>query len=220
MKTHQLILQSYKGLKSVALVVLLTFSTIMFLAGCRSAGETEELTIPQEDEVTVQPVQHTIDNEPIPLVETDMILTLEGYGAIGALEDDDLSVTDMLMYAVQDEYLARGEYMAIIEQFGDEKPYANIVKAEETHLSFLREVYLAYELEFPEDSSADHIVIPATLLEAAETGVQAEIDNIAMYELFLAHDLPENVIEVFTALKEGSDSHLLAFEKQVNRLSD
>jgi hypothetical protein len=56
------------------------------------------------------------------------------------------------------------------------------------------------------------------LLEAAEVGVQAEIDNIAMYNLFLTHDLPDNVFEVFSALKSGSDSHLLAFQKQVDKL--
>ena len=125
----------------------------------------------------------------------------------------------MLMYAVQDEYLARGEYLAIIDKFGSQTPYSNIVKSEGTHLAFLEEVYKSYGIEFPSDTSADHIIIPEDLLEAARTGVQAEIDNIAMYELFLSYDLPENVYEVFNALKKGSDSHLLAFQKQVDRLS-
>jgi hypothetical protein len=35
-------------------------------------------------------------------------------------------------------------------------------------------------------------VIPASLLEAAETGVQAEINNIAMYEKFLTYSLPQD----------------------------
>jgi len=124
----------------------------------------------------------------------------------------------MLMYAAQDEYLAHGEYLAIVDKFGSQKPYTNIISAEETHLAYLKEVYLAYGLDFPADASADHIVVPANLLEAAKTGVQAEIDNIAMYELFLTHDLPDNVLEVFSALKSGSDSHLLAFQKQVDKL--
>jgi len=41
-----------------------------------------------------------------------------------------LSVSDMWMYAVQDEYLA------IIDMFGNQKPYVNNVSAEETHLAF------------------------------------------------------------------------------------
>lgn len=125
---------------------------------------------------------------------------------------------DMLMYAAQDEYLARGEYLAIVNKFGSQKPYSSIISAEETHLAYLKEVYIAYGLDFPADGSAEHIVVPANLLEAAKTGVQAEIENIAMYELFLTYDLPENVFEVFSALKSGSDSHLAAFQKQVDKL--
>ena len=164
-------------------------------------------------------VNHNVDMNPTPLTIDDQALSLEGYGAAGALVDQSLSINDMLMYAVQDEYLARGEYLSIIDKFGNQRPYSNIIQSEERHLSFLEEVYFAYGLDFPEDSSIDHIVVPDNLLEAAKTGVKAEIDNIAMYELFLSYDLPENVFEVFTSLKIGSESHLLAFQKQVERLN-
>ena len=164
-------------------------------------------------------IEHIIDESPPALSPADAQLTPEGYGAVGALADQDLSVADMLMYAVQDEFLARGEYLAIIKKFGSQSPYANIVRSEETHLDFLRKVYQSYGIQFPNDTSGEHIVIPETLLQAAKTGVKAEIDNIAMYEKFLTYDLPQNVSDVFTALKNGSDSHLLAFQKQVDRLS-
>jgi hypothetical protein len=124
----------------------------------------------------------------------------------------------MLTYAVQDEYLAHGEYIAIIDKFGSQKPYDNIMKAEETHLEYLKEVYLSYGIDFPTDASASHIVVPVDLLEAAKTGVKAEIDNIAMYELFATYDLPANVKDVFSVLKSGSDSHLAAFQSQVDKL--
>lgn len=171
-----------------------------------------------QEPATTQPIDHNVDIDPAPLTDTDKSLSLEGYGAKGALADKNLTINDMLMYAVQDEYLAHGEYLAIVDKFGSQKPYTNIIRAEETHLAYLKEVYLAYGLDFPADESAGHIVVPANLLEAAETGVQAEIDNIAMYELFLTYDLPENVFEVFSALKSGSDNHLRAFQKQVDRL--
>jgi hypothetical protein len=63
----------------------------------------------------------------------------------------------MWMDAVQDEYLA------IIDMFGNQKPYVNNVSAEETHLAFLKEVCVSYGLDFPADDSADHIVIPTCL---------------------------------------------------------
>jgi len=186
------------------LILMLIISNMFLLSACSTSSETTK--------ETTQPVDHDLDIDPTPLTDKDKSLSLEGYGAKGAAADKNLSVNDMLMYAVQDEYLA------IIDKFGNQKPYSNIVSAEETHLSFLKELYVSYGLDFPVDNSADHIVIPTNLLEAAETGVQAEIDNIAMYELFLTYDLPSNVFKVFTELKNGSDSHLLAFQKQVDKL--
>ncbi|MDD3187377.1 MAG: DUF2202 domain-containing protein [Bacilli bacterium] len=160
-----------------------------------------------------------VDMDPEPLVTDEIDLSLVGYGAKGALEDDDLTIMDMLTYAVQDEYLAHGEYEEIINLYGSVKPYSNIVLSEETHLSYLKEVYKAYDLNFPADESDSHLVIPISLLEAAETGVQAEIDNIAMYNKFLKYDLPQNVLDVFTALRDASENHLKAFQKQVDKLS-
>lgn len=174
-------------------------------------ASTAETAIPEN-------INHDIDINAQALTDAEKELSLEGYGAKGALLDKNLSINDMLRYAVEDEYLARGEYLAIIDKFGSQRPYSNIVKSEETHLAYLKEIYLVYELDFPKDTSKDHLIIPTTLLEAAETGVQAEVDNIAMYENFLSHDLPENISKVFTALKNGSDSHLLAFKKQVDKL--
>lgn len=209
---------------TVLMVSALVVSSIFMLSGCSTSKDTAKDTTPPVQETTsqapsaTQPVDHNVDIDPAPLNDTDKSLSLEGYGAKGALADKNLTINDMLMYAAQDEYLAHGEYLAIINKFGSQKPYTNIISAEETHLAYLKEVYLAYGLDFPSDASKEHIVIPTDLLEAAKTGVQAEIDNIAMYKLFLTYDLPENVFEVFSALKSGSESHLAAFQKQVDKL--
>jgi hypothetical protein len=210
-----------------ALAYAVIFICLFLLSGCgRTAGPAAataspavEMTVQEQQPEPTIPVYHVVDPNPAPLDEADMAVSPVGYGAAGALTDDDLSLMDMLTYAVQDEYLAHGEYQAITDKFGDQPPYSNIAKAEEMHLGFLQAVYSAYGLDFPEDGSAEHVVVPDTLLEAAQTGVQAEINNIAMYELFLTYDLPEDVSTVFTALRDGSKSHLQAFQKQVDRLS-
>jgi hypothetical protein len=208
---------------AILMITALAVSSIFILSGCSATKDTAEKTTPPAQETnqtpeTTEPVYLNVDIDPAPLSDTDKTLSLEGYGAKGALADKSLTIYDMLMYAAQDEYLAHGEYLAIVDKFGSQKPYTNIISAEETHLAYLKEVYLSYGLDFPADDSANHIVVPADLLEAAETGVQAEIDNIAMYEHFLTYDLPDNVREVFSALKSGSESHLSAFQKQVDKL--
>ncbi len=199
-------------------LTLFALISILLLSSCSSATPTNSDETSQENDQSIA-INHELDSNPAALSSEYLYVSLEGYGAIGALEDEDLSIADMLWYAVQDEYLALNEYLKIMEIFGEQKPYTNISNSERSHLSFLEEVFQSYNLEFPEDSSLHHLVIPESLLEAAKTGVQAEIDNIAMYDKFLSYDLPENIQKVFLALRAGSESHLLAFEKQVNRLS-
>lgn len=234
-------------ISSSLLIVVLMLASVFTLSGCSpsaaSAPPAQGVSSPSQEDTSatdentkmdadiaseeatgelaedIEPTNHNLVMDPAPLTREESTLSPQGYGARGALADQNLSIADMLGYAVEDEYLARGEYLSIIEKFGDQRPYSKIIKSEETHLAYLKEIYLLYGLEFPEDGSADYIVIPDTLLEAAQTGVQAELDNIAMYEIFLSHDLPDNIFDVFSALKGGSDSHLLAFQKQLDRLN-
>ncbi|MDD2371259.1 MAG: DUF2202 domain-containing protein [Firmicutes bacterium] len=200
------------------LIGLLIFAVGLTTIGCSNTDTTDTTDQNISTEETTQD-EHNLDIQADDLSSNDLILSLEGYGAVGALADKDLTIADMLMYAAQDEYLAHGEYEAIIQEFGNNNPYANIVKSEETHLSYLEEIYTANNMAFPKDESAEQLIIPTSLLEAAQTGVQAEIDNIKMYDLFLSYDLPSNIKTVFEELKNGSESHLAAFQKQVDKLS-
>ena len=123
----------------------------------------------------------------------------------------------MLTYAIQDEFLARAEYEVIMEKWGVMRPFSNIVQAEIRHADWVKELFESHGFSVPENAAADHVVIPDSLKEAFETGVQAEIDNIAMYDKFLALDLPDDVREVFERLKAGSENHLRAFRNGLAR---
>jgi hypothetical protein len=132
-------------------------------------------------------------------------------GAKAAKKDPDPGIEQMLLYAIQDEYLARAEYYEVIDRFGSVRPFSNIVKSEETHVGMLIPLFKKYGFTVPEDTYASHVVVPEDLKLALEIGVQAEIDNIAMYESFLSHDLPEDVRIAFERLKAASENHLGAF---------
>jgi len=139
------------------------------------------------------------------------------YGAKGAQQSSELTLEQMLVYAIQDEYLARAEYEYIINQYGSIRPFSNIIKSEETHINMLIPLFAQYGFQLPEDKAKDHILVPKDLKHAFETGVQAEIDNIAMYERFLTKQIPDDVKSVFQRLKNASENHLRAFRNGLSR---
>ncbi|MBN2324022.1 MAG: DUF2202 domain-containing protein [Spirochaetes bacterium] len=138
-------------------------------------------------------------------------------GAKAAKKNPDPGIEQMLLYAIQDEYLARAEYYEVIDRFGSVRPFSNIVKSEQTHVGLLVPLFEKYGFTVPEDTYASHVVVPDDLKSALEIGVQAEIDNIAMYESFLERDLPEDVRAVFERLKAASENHLGAFRNGLSR---
>jgi hypothetical protein len=141
----------------------------------------------------------------------------ELFGAKGAQQSSDPTLEQMLTYAIQDEYLARAEYRFIINKYGSIRPFSNIIQAEEQHINMLVPLFTKYGFAVPEDNAAEHIVVPKDLKEALETGVQAEIDNIGMYETFLNRPLPDDVRDVFERLKNASGNHLQAFRNALSR---
>ncbi|MBS7528549.1 DUF2202 domain-containing protein [Fusibacter paucivorans] len=137
------------------------------------------------------------------------------FGSSGALaQETSITLEAMLDYAIQDEYAALAEYEAIMTEFGVQRPFTNISKAEETHIEWLLPLFETYGYDVPENTAADMVVVPETLAETYAIGVTAEINNIDMYEMFLETDLPDDVAVVFEALKNASVNHLNAFERQ------
>ena len=188
-------------MKKTLIILLAAVMAAFVFTGCLKAEESEDTAsiVEEQTEITEekeQTAEETAD-----------------FGAKGAFENGDFELEDMLQYAIQDEYLARQEYESIMEEYGEQRPFSNIIKAEETHIAELKGLYETYGIEIPEDTAIDHVVLPESLDVAFELGVQAEIDNIAMYEMFLEQDLPDDVRVVFIELRDASENHLAAFEK-------
>lgn len=144
------------------------------------------------------------------------------YGNKAAQTDMNLTLEKMLRYAIEDEYLARAEYIAIMDTYGTIRPFSSIEKAEESHIDFIKDVCLKRNISVPPDEGSEHAVTPPTLRSAFETGIQAEIDNIAMYERFLkenalAEKENEDVKKLFQNLKQASENHLRTFRRQLEK---
>jgi hypothetical protein len=198
-----------KNTRFTALLIIV----VLLIAGCSAPqveAPVEAEPIPEAVEVTNAP--NTSDTSK---VDSD---TDNGFGAEGASEDSQYSLDEMLIYAIQDEYFARAEYELILSAFDVTRPFENIMKAEETHIALLLPLFEAYGITVPEDTSSEYLILPETLEEIYATGVQAEIANIGMYEVFLGEDLPDDIQSAFESLMAASESHLLAFQKNLNRL--
>lgn len=145
----------------------------------------------------------------------DLALSVSSYGSAGAAADTNLSLADMLTYATQDEYAARAEYELILEDYGTVRPFSNILRAEETHIDTLLPLFAEYGISAPADEGAARAALPDNLTSAYQTGVNAEVTNIAMYEQFLEQDLPADVRVVFESLMHASENHLRAFQNRL-----
>ncbi len=125
------------------------------------------------------------------------------------------TVKSILVEAINDEYKARATYKKVIEHYGDVRPFTNIVEAEGRHVSALLLLFEKYGVEVPEDTWDSRVEEPQNIIEACKVGVEAEIENVKMYDRLLAFtadytDIKETFVELQHASKER---HLPAFER-------
>jgi hypothetical protein len=131
-------------------------------------------------------------------------------------EISQLSLEQALTLAIDDEYKARETYAEVIETHGDVQPFTNIIRAEEQHISSLQKLFQTYGLLVPENGWVDAITVTESISEMCAQGVQAEIENAALYreQLLPAVEAYPDVVQVFRNLMNASqNNHLPAFER-------
>lgn len=129
------------------------------------------------------------------------------------------TLSAVLIEALNDEYKARAIYRQVIENFGEIRPFINIVEAESRHIEALLPLFDKYGVAIPEDNWASNIEEPQSILEACQIGVEAEVENAEMYDrlLELTVDYPD-VQHVLVKLQRASaENHLPAFQRCVER---
>lgn len=92
-------------------------------------------------------------------------------GTTGASSASNYSVNEILVYAIEDEYLAQAEYNTMIEKFGVQRPFSNIIKAEATHINLLTPLFEEYGATVPNKDWASLVTVPESLAVAYETGI-------------------------------------------------
>jgi len=132
----------------------------------------------------------------------------------------DEKTIEALREALDDEYKARATYQSVIDKFGPVRPFVNIIEAEERHANALLRLFERFGVEPPKDKWAGRIPAPSSLVEACRAGVEAEIENAAMYERLLTQVGDARARDVLTRLQEASrQRHLPAFRRCAERRS-
>lgn len=126
-------------------------------------------------------------------------------------------LSQALKMALDDEFHAYEAYMSVIEKFGAQTPFTTIVEAEGRHQQALMNLFEKYNIEVIENRWIGTVEAPNSLHEAYLMGVNAEIENIQMYDKLLAYtgNYPD-VQDVFYRLQAASyNSHLPAFQSHL-----
>jgi len=122
--------------------------------------------------------------------------------------------------ALEDEYLAWTTYDQVIADFGEVRPFSNIREAEARHIEALCTLFECYGLAIPENPWPGKVERYASLQEACEAGVSAEIANGEMYERLLGSSQRQDIVMVLRNLQEASQQrHLPAFQRCAQRSS-
>ena len=119
-----------------------------------------------------------------------------------------------LVTALDDEYMARATYAQVIADFGDVRPFSNIVEAEARHVGALLTVFERYGVAAPADTWPGRVPRYSSLHEACLAGVEAEVANGDLYERLLAGRGRADIVAVYRNLQEASqERHLPAFRR-------
>jgi len=130
--------------------------------------------------------------------------------------DATATIEEALTTAINDEYHAEAIYAGVLADFGDVRPFSNIINAEQKHSARLAALFESYELVVPENTFLDSPEIPhfdsvTAACAAAET---AEIKNVALYDELLENISDPVIVAVFQQLQRASqENHLPAFQR-------
>ena len=123
-----------------------------------------------------------------------------------------------LLQALNDEYYAWAVYDQVIEDFGQVRPFVNIQGAEANHIDALLSLFRTYQVPIPENPWPGDVGSFDSVQEACAAGVQAEIENAALYDELFKTTGREDILKVYQSLQRASqEQHLPAFQRCAGR---
>jgi hypothetical protein len=118
-----------------------------------------------------------------------------------------------LQDAILEEYGALNLYNAIMADFGQIAPFAQIARSEQQHINALLRMADKYGVAAPANPGLSIDPAFATPADACTAGATAEIADAALYDELKAFTTHTDLLQVYANLQRASlNSHLPAFE--------
>ncbi|MGB5078285.1 MAG: DUF2202 domain-containing protein, partial [Sphingorhabdus sp.] len=118
-------------------------------------------------------------------------------------------LTTILHDALDDERKAEATYAAVIDRFGPVRPFINIIEAEGRHSAAIERQMQRLGLDIPANRWEKNADAPASLAAACEFAIQAEMENIALYDRLIPSISDITVRKVLQNLQDASrNNHL------------
>lgn len=190
-------------------VIVFIFLAILTLTACGQNTNTRPVqneTKPSSNEV----IKKT--ETPKELKENECkICDFDFAGYKGELKKEEI---EGLLLALNDEYLALAIYEQVNKDFDNPRPFINIQQAEAKHAQRLKELFVNYKLNVPENPWIGKAPKFKSVAEACQAGVEAEIVNKELYDKLFKSTVREDILIVYKALQRASEeNHLPAFER-------
>ena len=129
-----------------------------------------------------------------------------------------INLEAVLLEALDDERKAEATYGAVIEKFGEVRPFINIIEAERRHSAAIERQMTRLGFAIPANQWQSRGMAPDTLAEACRIAIEAEVENIALYDRLLPAIADDSVRHVLQNLQDASrDNHLPAFRRCLER---
>ena len=140
------------------------------------------------------------------------------HSACKEISVNDIDLEAVLVEALDDERKAEATYAAVIGKFGEVRPFINIIAAERRHSAAIERQMARLGFAIPANHWEGKGSAHATLAEACRMAIEAEIENIALYDRLLPTIPDDVVLQVLQNLQDASrDNHLPAFRRCLER---
>ena len=119
-----------------------------------------------------------------------------------------------LLLALNDEYMATATYEQVNREFGDPRPFVNIVRAEMRHADMLKALFTKYGVAIPENPWPGKVPTFKSVAEACKASVDGEVANRELYTKLFKTTERQDIMDTYRALQRASEeNHLPAFQR-------